>query len=222
MIEIEAKFQAESPQVLDQIRLRKQVAGYTLSDRRRTPQRDTYLDTTTGLLTRNGAALRIREKIHASGTIVEGAAVVTFKGEAEDIYTYTELEMPIIDQQAQALLSGNLENVHVEAVEAAASYIKGEAVFPVLYVENFRETWCLNVEAGCIEVCLDAVEYAKTGGTQSIREHGVELELKAGEPAFLQQIADGLSQQYDLIPTFQSKYERGIRYLNVFGTKTED
>lgn len=222
MIEVEAKFQAKSPQVLDQIRLRKQVAGYTLSDRRHTPLRDTYLDTRTGLLARNGAALRIREKIHESGTIVEGAAAVTFKGETEDMYTYTELEMPITNHQAQALLSGNLERVHVEAIEAAASYLKGEAVLPVLHVENFRETWCLNVEAGCIEVCLDEVQYTKMDGMQSIREHGVELELKTGKPAFLQQIAGGLSQQYDLIPTFQSKYERGIAHLNVFGTKTED
>lgn len=222
MIEIEAKFQAKSPQVLDQIRLRKQVAGYTLSDRRRAPQQDTYLDTTAGLLTRNGAALRIREKIHESGTIVEGAAVVTFKGETEDIYTYTELEMPITDQEIQVLLSGNLEKVDIQAVEAAASYLKGEAVLPVLHVKNFRETWYLNAEAGCIEVCLDEVQYTKTGGAQSIREHGVELELKTGEPAFLQGIADALSQQYDLIPIFQSKYERGIIHLNVFGVKTEN
>ena len=50
MIEIEAKFQAKSPQVLNQIRLQKQVGGYTLSDPQSNPQRNTYLDTTTGLL----------------------------------------------------------------------------------------------------------------------------------------------------------------------------
>ena len=72
MIEVEAKFQAKSPQVLDQIRLQKQVAGYTLSDQRNTPQQDTYLDTTTGLLTRNGTALRLRQKTSASGVIEEG------------------------------------------------------------------------------------------------------------------------------------------------------
>ncbi len=222
MIEIEAKFQAKSPQVLDQIRLRKQVAGYTLSDRRRAPQQDTYLDTTAGLLTRNGAALRIRKKIYTPGTTVEGTAVVAFKAQTEDIYTYKELEMPITDQEIQVLLSGNLEKVDIQAVEAAAKYLNGEAVLPVLHVENLREIWYLNAEAGCIEVCLDEVKYADKDRTQSIQEYGVELELKAGEPAFLQGIADALSQQYDLIPTFQSKYERGIIHLNVFGVKTEN
>ena len=221
MIEIEAKFQAKSPQVFDQIRLHKQVADYTLSDQRNTPQQDTYLDTTTGLLTRNGAALRIRKKTLTAGVTEERAQLVAFKAQTEEIYTYTELEMPITDQQAQALLSGNLEKVHLEAVKAAVKHLKGERVFPILHVENCRETWYLNAEAGCIEVCLDEVRYANRDKTQSVQEYGVELELKAGEPEFLQQIADALSQQYDLIPTFQSKYERGVTLLNVFHVKVE-
>ena len=219
MIEVEAKFQAKSSQVFDQIRLQKQMGGYALSDRRNTPQQDTYLDTTTGLLTRNGTALRIREKTLTAGVIEERTQLVTFKAQTEDIYTYTELEMPITDQQGQAILSGNLEKVHVEAVEAAVRYLKGEKVFPILHVENCRETWCLNADAGCIEVCLDEVRYANRDRTQSVQEYGVELELKTGEPEFLQQTADALPQQYDLIPTFQSKYERGITLLNVFGVK---
>ena len=222
MIEVEAKFQATSRQVLDQIRLRKQVAGYTLSDQRSTPQQDTYLDTTTGLLTRNGTALRLRKKILTPGVTEERTQLVTFKSQTEDIYTYTELEMSITDQQVQALLSGNLEKVHVEAVEAAARHLRGEKVFPILYVENLRETWYLNADAGCIEVCLDEVRYANMARTQSIQEYGVELELKTGESVFLKQIANALSEQYDLIPTFQSKYERGITLLNVFGVKAEN
>jgi inorganic triphosphatase YgiF len=222
MIEIEAKFQAKSPQVFDQIRLHKQVAGYTLLDQRNTPQQDTYLDTTTGLLTRNGAALRIRQKTLTAGVTEERTQLVTFKARTEEIYTYTELEMPITDQQMQALLGGNLEKVHLEAVEAAVKHLKGERVFPILHVENCRETWCLDAEAGCIEVCLDEVRYANMDRTQSIQEYGVELELKAGEPEFLEQIAGALSQQYDLIPTFQSKYERGVTLLNVFDVKAEN
>ena len=222
MIEVEAKFQVKSPQVFDQIRSQKRVANYTLSDPRNTPQRDTYLDTTTGLLTRNGAALRIRKKIPASGVIEETTQLVTFKAQTEDIYTYTELEMPITNQQAQAILSGHLEKVHVDAVKAAMKYLKGDKVFPILYVENCRETWYLNAEAGCIELCLDEVRYANRDKTQSVQEYGVELELKVGESEFLEQVAGTLSQQYDLIPTFQSKYERGITLLNVFGVKAEN
>ncbi len=222
MIEVEAKFQTKSPQVFDQIRLQKQVGGHTLSDRRNTPQQDIYLDTTTGLLTRNGAALRIRKKILTAGVTEEQTQLVTFKAQTEDIYTYTELEMPITDQQMQALLSGNLEKVHVEAVKAAVKHLKGEKVFPILHVENNRETWYLNADAGCVEVCLDEVRYANPDKTRSVQEYGVELELKAGEPKFLEQIAEALPQQYDLIPIFQSKYERGVTLLNLFGIKAEN
>ena len=124
--------------------------------------------------------------------------------------------------QVQALLSGNLEKVRVQAVEAAVKYLKGEKVFPILHVENCREMWHLNTETGCIEVCLDEVRYANRDKTQSVQEYGVECEFKTGEPAFLEQIAEALSQQYDLIPTFQSKYERGLRLLNLFGVKGQN
>ena len=219
MIEVEAKFQATSTQVLDQIRSQKQVAGYTLSDQRNTPQRDTYLDTMTGTLTRNGAALRLRKKGPSPGVTEEGIHLITFKAQTEEIYTYTEIEMPITDQQVQTLLDGSLEQVHVKAAEAAMKYLKGEQVFPVLHVENRRETWHLNADTACLEVCLDKVRYADMDRARSVQEYGVELELKSGKPVFLQRIADVLSQQYDLIPTFQSKYERGITLLNVFGIK---
>ena len=222
MIEIEAKFLAKSPQVFDQIRLQKQVGGYTLSNQRSIPQQDTYLDTTTGLLARNGAALRLRQKKLVPGVTKEETQLVTFKAQTEDIYTYTELEMPLTDQHVRALLSGNLEKIHLEAVEAAMRHLKGEKVFPILYIENLRETWCLESDAGCVEVCLDEVRYANMDKTQSVQEYGVELELITGKPEFLQQIADALSQQYDLISTFQSKYERGLRLLNVFGVKAEN
>ncbi len=221
MLEVEARFQATSARLLDQIRLQKQVAGYTLSDQTNTPQQDTYLDTMNGTLLQHGASLRLRKKEPVPGVIKEGTQLVTFKTQTEEIYTRIELETPITDRQAQALLSGNLEKIHVEATEAAVRHLKGQAVFPVLHVENRRETWCLNADAGRVEVCLDEVQYVDMDRTQSVQGYEVELELKDGEPVFLQQIADAVSQQCNLIPIFQSKYERGVALLKVFGVKTE-
>lgn len=221
MFEIEAKFQAKSPLVLDQIRSQKQVAGYILSDRANTPQQDTYLDTATRTLLRHGASLRLRRKALASRNIEKEIQLVTFKSQTKEVYTRTELEMPITDQQARALLSGNLEKIHVAAIEEAVNHLKGENIYPVLHIENIRETWRINTDAGCVEVCLDDVRYADVDKTQFIQEYGVELELKAGESVFLQQLADALSQQYNLIPLSQSKYERGVVLLDRLAAKVK-
>ena len=221
MLEVEAKFQVISPVVFDQIRSQEKVIDYTLSERFNISQLDTYFDTTTGTFLRQGASFRLRQKGLTPPVVAEKVQLVTFKTQTEEIYTRTELEMPITDQQMQMLLSGKFEKIHVKAVEAALSHLKGEKIFPVLHVENTRETWRVNSNAGCVEVCLDNVQYADMDKTQSVQEYGIELELKEGEAAFLQQIADALSQQYDLIPVFQSKYERGIEILNAFADSTE-
>lgn len=222
MFEIEAKFQAKSPLVLDQIRSQKRVAGYIFSDPANTPQQDTYLDTVAGTLLQQGASLRLRKKAIATGNTGQGIQLVTFKTQAEGVYARTELEMPITDQQAQMLLRGHLKKIYVEAIEAAVNHLKGERVLPVLHVENTRETWRINSDVGCVELCFDVVRYTDTDKTQSAHEYGVELELKAGESVFLQQLVDALCQQYDLIPLSQSKYERGVMLLDRLAAKTKN
>ena len=217
MFEVEAKFQVTSAAIFDQIRSQQQVAGYTLSDRVNTPQRDTYLDTTAGTLLKQGASLRLRQK-ELTASVIQ---LVTFKTPTQEVYTRTELEMPLTDQQAQMLLSGNLEKIHVAAIQVALRHLKGEKVFPVLHVANTRETWCVNSKVGCVEICLDDVRYADADKTRYTQEYGVELELKDGKTVFLQQIADALSEQYDLMPVFESKYERGVMLLKKLADNTE-
>jgi inorganic triphosphatase YgiF len=128
---------------------------------------------------------------------------VTFKTPALGIYTRTELEVPITERQAQLLLTGNLEAIHEEAIETAVTHLEGAKIYPVLHVENIRETWRINSTAGCVEICFDDVRYADADRTRCVREYGIELELKAGEVAFLRQIADALSKQSYFIPASQ-------------------
>ena len=226
MLEVEAKFQAPSPQIFEWIRLPKRVAGYTLVERSHTPQQDTYFDTASGLFLRRGASLRLREKSIES--LKERMLLITFKARTDGLYARTELETPITGQQAQMLLNGDVENMRLDATEAAMRYLnaaksnpasvssKADEVSPILRVENRRETWRIRCDAGCVEVCLDDVRYAKVGQPDSVREYGVELELKRGPTLFLRQIAEALAQEYGLSPTFESKYERGATLLNLF------
>ena len=55
------------------------------------------------------------------------------------------------------------------------------------------------------------------GQSRFFEENELELELKEGDPEFHWKITNLLSLQYTLIPSFQSKYERGVKLLNVFG-----
>lgn len=226
MLEVEAKFQAPSPQIFEWLRQPQRVAGYTLAEQSHTPQQDTYFDTATGLFLRRGASLRLREKSIES--LSDRALLITFKARTDGLYARTELETPITGQQAQMLLNGNVGNIRIDATEAAMRYLntaksnpdsvspKTDEVSPILRVENRRETWRIRCDAGCVEVCLDDVRYAKVGQPDSVREYGVELELKKGSTVFLQQIAEALAREYSLSPTFESKYERGATLLNLF------
>ena len=208
--EVEVKFQVTSPQIFDLIRAQKQVADYRLTNQRIIPQRDTYLDTLTGRLFQQGVGLRLREK--------KGAYVVTFKRQLQGIHVRAELEDELTAVQAQALLNGNLVDVSGEAVQATMAYLQAEAIHPVLHVENRRESWHIHAGAGGIEICFDDVRYINPEQTQWAQEYELELELKAGDVTLLQDIAHALSQQYNLNPSSQSKYERGVELFRLFAS----
>ena len=208
--ETEFKFQVRSPQVFDQIRSLTQVAGYKLTDQKMILQRDTYFDTPTGLLSQQGISLRLREK--------QGQYLVAFKSQINGTYVRREIETQITESQAQDLFNGSFADIHADAIQAIVSNIGAQTLAPVLHVENRREVWHINSESGRIEICFDDVQYTPAAGGQCqfVTEYELELELKEGEDTFLQEIAQALSQQYELIPYSQSKYERGVMLLNVF------
>ncbi|MBI1925158.1 CYTH domain-containing protein [Candidatus Poribacteria bacterium] len=206
--EVEVKFQITSPQIFDLIRAQKQVADYRLTNQRIIPQRDTYLDTPAGTLFQQGVGLRLREK--------KGAYVVTFKRQLQGIHVRTELDDELTAVQAQALLKGNLVDVSGEAGQAAMTYLQTKDICPVLHVENTRESWHIHAGAGRVEICFDDVRYINPEQMQCVQGYELELELKAGDVALLQDIAHALSQQYHLNPSSQSKYERGVELFRLF------
>ena len=209
--EIEAKFQVTSPVVFDEIRSQKQVAGYKLTDRRIWSQRDTYLDTATGLLLCRGVSLRLRE--------MGKRYIATFKSKIEGNYVRSELETRLTPSQAEACLNGNLADVGIDAVQAASGYLNGAKIQPVLHVDNSREMWSVHSELGHARICLDDICYKSGDANQSAQEYELEIELADDRVPFLQKISQALSQQHSLIPNSRSKYERGIALLNVFGAE---
>ena len=79
---------------------------------------------------------------------------------------------------------------------------------PVFETHFWRDAWTLPVAGGgSIEVALDQGEVSGGGRSQPICE--VELELKAGQPAALYDLALDLAADFDLYPDPLSKAERG-------------
>ena len=99
--EVESKFQVTSSEVFHQIRSQKQVAGYRLANQGKFLQRDTYVDTSTRLLLRQGAYLRLRER--------DGTFLATFKNKIDGNYVRRELEISLTASQAQDLLNALLK-----------------------------------------------------------------------------------------------------------------
>ena len=74
-------------------------------------------------------------------------------------------------------------------------------------------------EARHVKVCFDVVEYTNIQGRglcPYAEECELELELQEGDENFIPKLAELLSQQYRLIPNFQSKYECAVTLLGVW------
>jgi len=81
---------------------------------------------------------------------------------------------------------------------------------PVFETDFSRTTWQLKGQHGAaIEVALDVGEVRAGSRRQPICE--IELELKAGQPDALFELAQGWAQRLDCLPLDVSKAERGVR-----------
>jgi len=85
-----------------------------------------------------------------------------------------------------------------------------ERIVPVFETRFHRTAWLLRGKGGAeIEVALDVGAVHAGRRSQPICE--VELELKAGQPDALFELAQSWAGQFDLLPLDASKAERGVR-----------
>jgi inorganic triphosphatase YgiF len=157
-----------------------------------------YFDTPDFALSAQGVALRVRK--------VGRRWLQTIKTEGErrgGLSHRAEYEMPVtrgapdwsrFPAEAQALVP--------EALRAQLA--------PVFETRFERTAWLVGGRGGAkIEVALDVGEVLAGERSQPIRE--IELELKAGQPDALFELAQSWAQQFDVIPLDVSKAERGVR-----------
>jgi len=208
--EIESKFHVESLRVFDLIRSQKQIAGHNLTNQEKVAQYDVYFDTLNGQLFGQGKSFRLRQGC--------GQYTVTFKEKLTESHVRMEFEEKITELQAQRLLDSDLTDVfQVKVIQTAISHLGTNRINPIFCLRNNREKWYLDSGLANLEICFDSIQYMDIGQSRFFEENELELELKEGDPEFHWKITNLLSQQYALTPSFQSKYERGVKLLNVFG-----
>jgi len=208
--EIESKFHVESLRVFDLIRSQKQIAGHNLTNQEKVAQYDVYFDTLNGQLFGQGKSFRLRQSC--------GQYTVTFKEKLTESHVRMEFEETITELQAQRLLDSDLTDVfQVKVIQTAISHLGTNRINPIFCLRNNREKWYLDSGLANLEICFDSIQYMDIGQSRFFEENELELELKEGDPEFHWKITNLLSQRYALTPSFQSKYERGVKLLNVFG-----
>ncbi len=152
------------------------------------------------------------------GNLCCGQYAVTFKEKLTENHVRMEFEETITELQAQRLLDSDLTDVfQVKVIQTAISHLGTNRINPIFCLRNNREKWYLDSGLANLEICFDSIQYMDIGQSRFFEENELELELKEGDPEFHWKITNLLSQQYALTPSFQSKYERGVKLLNVFG-----
>jgi triphosphatase len=194
-VEIELKL-AIPPATASQLRRHPLVKSLSSAPPLRRRLHNRYFDTADLDLTRQGYALRLRR--------VDGRWLQTLKGGGQmegGLHRREEWEVSV---DGDAL---DLSRFRNSAAQQVLAPLAGQ--LQLLFVTDFwRTTWELTTAAGDrIELALDQGEIRAGGKQVTISE--VELELKAGNPLSLYQVAVALQQDLPLRPESANKAERG-------------
>ena len=210
-LEIEEKLQVHSSRVFDRIRQDGHVARLPIRRGRLVIQHDTYLDTPDGLLYREGASLRLREK--------DGRVSLTLKTPVEGTRIRDEEEAFLTEDQASDAAGGWLHRVACDVAASAVGFAGTPDLRPVVLAHNQRETWYISSHMGSAKMCFDWVHYASArdgADAPAAEEYELEVELQQGPRSVVTQIAQDLSRKYGLSHQADSKYARGVLLTGAF------
>lgn len=164
--------------------------------------RSVYFDTPDHELHNAGLGLRVRR----DGDGLEQTLKAGGQFERQEWTSEVKAEHPdpnaLADTPAAQILNGD-----------------GAALAPVFTTTVERRRWSWTQGEDVIEVSVDHGEI--TSGARSEPIHELELELKAGHPEALFELAAALSARTDLPLMFQSKAERGYRLADDPGWRPE-
>lgn len=168
------------------------------------PLYNTYYDTPDCLLRQHKTALRVRRK---------GAQwLQTIKGGGNShggLHQRAEWEVSIADKNL------DFSRFPTEALSGIlVENTTREAIVPAFTTEFQRTTWQLeNSNGDKLELCLDQGQVSHEQGVANI--HEIELELLAGQPCYLYEIALQLLEAMPLVIETGSKAQRGYQLMGL-------
>jgi triphosphatase len=168
-------------------------------------QTDTYFDTTDGVLREADVSLRLRRY----GATCLGTLKLP-QGQSGAVMERQEIEWTISLDNAPAW-ERSPDGFPAVPPEAAAQLREHgvQSVAPVLTVTTVRRKGqAVDANGFVAEVALD--ESTFTGRRGDAQQRELELELKAGLPNHLREVAQALGMQFDLQPSARSKFSAGM------------
>jgi CHAD domain-containing protein len=200
-LEVELKYRMTDAGPGERLLAADDLAGFTASG----PvvlvvNEDRYLDTDDGRLAGAGYACRLRST--ADGTIISLKGLRGIGGGGE-VHRREELEGPA--DPAVAPADWPASDARDRVVEIAGDAALGDLVA----VRQARRKREYEHDGTVVELSVDDVEVV-AGGAVIERFAELELELRAGDEAALESLADLLSEIEELVPAETSKLERAL------------
>lgn len=207
--EIEAKLSASQPATLAAIGRLRQLGAYGLVPMPTQRLHTVYLDAEGLPLTRSGLALRARRRGRA------WEMTVKWQGRVEgDVHRRPELTVPLPSAPGATVVVDD-----PEVRRHLACRLLGRPLGVVLVSDIVRRRLAVVAADDAdptplAELALDRVHLHRNSDEPEERYCEVEIEALAGDASVVRAVASALRQNFDLTPSADTKFARGMRLLH--------
>ncbi|MFH1930168.1 MAG: nucleoside hydrolase [Pseudomonadota bacterium] len=190
-------------------------------DKKAKEQTDTYFDDDRFSLHAVGASFRVRRKKKDNIQVTPKKRRPVSKGfSKEGLYERIEEETVITSSQEAELIAGKPINAFPYRLLLYIAHDCGKLAPKVKVINNRKVLHIRDEQYRKAELCLDKISYEIDGVV-----HGpyfeIEIESKGAPREKIKELADYLEENLGLIPSEQSKYERGISLLKTLKVPKE-
>ncbi len=207
-MEVEAKFTVPDAKTARALSALKRLDGYTLGVAKTLSMRDTFYDTPPHNFRAARQVLRVRQRS-------DGRFIVTLKGETDRraaIHSRSEIEVTLKQLKKGHVEIGALPSSELRDV--LAQIAGDQPLVPFVSIQQRRAIRAVRHARQIIgEWSCDRVQFR--AGTRRRVFYELEIELKkSGTVHDLEKIAEVLAREWRLLPQWESKFARALKFLD--------